>query len=337
VTAGNITINTVDCGTHACSECHGGLDLQVIHGGSSSCTKCHPGAADATTGDSGFACEQSGCHVPGSPYAGAVHAAIDAKHTLSSTPSCVGTGCHGGGTDVAAIHRPKLGCATCHGDGKTPTLVCETSGCHSTNTAGSHASHPSTQTVGSVAINGTTYNVTCSLCHASLDLQAVHGGASSCSKCHPSPADTATKGLFNCVQGGCHTTTSGNMQLVHNAADSKHTATVPGCTTNAWCHPGGSDVAKIHSYTPSSCSACHGAGKTPTLVCATAGCHPGDVYASHVAQHDYCNGCHFDSYVQEYHSPPAVPWTPCSDCHGSAPYADLSQPHDYDWGCDNCH
>jgi len=325
VTAGNITINTVDCGTHACSECHGGLDLQVIHGGSSSCTKCHPTPAAGAT--NGFTCNQSGCH-SGTLQGAAVaqHANVSTAHngTMPSGWTCTASGCHAGGTgtaDVAKIHAVTNGGpgCVCHQSGHTVTLNCQTADCHQGGAPTSHGSHESTVTAASMTINGTSYGShNCSECHASVELQTVHGGASSCTKCHPSPANTANAGTYYaCTQTGCHLVASGNMEVKHDEANGIHVSfAVNGCTV-AGCHSGGSDVALIHNVakTPAKCATCHHASVLPsaTGTCTTTGCHSATdsvnaatkIHANMGGGHDTgtwngCNGCHAS----------------CSECHG---------------------
>jgi len=331
VTAGAISINGTGYGSFSCALCHASVELQTVHGGASSCAKCHPSPASTVTSGT-FACSQSGCHVTKSGNMLAQHGSVNASHTLAATPSCVGTGCHAGGTDVAAIHGVTggPGCLACHGNGKTPTLNCVT--CHPTYPAGSgaHASHTSTVTAGPISINGTSYgSFSCSLCHASLELQTVHGGSSSCAKCHPSPASTVTSGTYVCSQAGCHVTKSGSMLAQHGSINASHTvATTPSCIA-AGCHTGGTDVAAIHGVAGGpGCAACHGGGKVPTLNCVT--CHPtypagSGAHASHVStvtatvitinSVDYgshsCSECHTSLELQTIHGGS----TSCAKCH----------------------
>ena len=95
----------------------------------------------------------------------------------------------------------------------------------------------------------------CYVCHPSADAATLHSGTpSTCNACH----------IIGPLTVDCLT--------CHAANASPHGHDVPpayaGCTS---CHSAGDAVA-IHAVTPSSCDACHGAGITPSLDCAT--CHP---------------------------------------------------------------
>jgi len=330
VTAAVISINSVSYGSHSCSECHAPLELQSLHGGASSCVKCHPSPA-STAGKLNFTCQQGGCHVTAAGNMLAQHASLNASHTVGATPSCIGSGCHTGGTDVAAIHAVAggPGCGACHGAGKTPSLVCVT--CHPTYPSPDvlHASHTSTVTAAVISINSTSYGShSCSECHSPLELQSLHGGASSCVKCHPSPASTAGKLNFTCQQGGCHVTAAGNMLAQHASLNASHTVGATPSCIGSGCHTGGTDVAAIHAVAGGpGCGACHGAGKTPSLVCVT--CHPtypagSTSHTSHVAtvtvgtitingaaypSHS-CTECHATMDLQQIAKHPA-----CATCH----------------------
>jgi len=331
VSAEVVSINGVAYGSHTCSECHTSLELQTIHGGTDSCSKCHSNPA-STVPKGSLTCAQFGCHVTKSGTMLAQHGSINASHSLAATPGCVAAGCHTGGTDVAAIHGVTggPGCAACHGGGKKPTLNCVT--CHPTYPAASakHASHPSTVTAAPIAINGVTYSsYSCSLCHTSLELQAIHGGTGSCVKCHPNPASTVTSATFDCSQAGCHVTKSGAMLAQHGSVNASHTLSFTPTCIAVGCHTGGKDVVAIHGVIGGpGCAACHGAGKKPTLVCVT--CHPtypagSGAHASHPstvsAEIISINGTSYGSHN-------------CSDCHGTR---DLQIIHGGTSSCSKCH
>jgi len=191
----------------------------------------------------------------------AVHASVSASHTLGAVPTaCVTAGCHTAGSDgkdVAALHAVAggPGCI-CHAAGKTLTLTCSASGRHPTypSVPASHASHVATVTAAtSITINSVTYlSMSCTTCHASLDLQLVTQHTN-CATCHPSPASTAPKGYFACNQANCHGagTLHGTAVVQHATAtlNSAHTVTLQTCNA-AGCHTGAysgsSDIAAIH-------------------------------------------------------------------------------------------
>ncbi len=316
VTSATMTINSVDYGTHACTECHVTTELQAVHGGASSCVKCHPTPRDSFTDWNGT-CEQGNCHAGTSRIK--QHGSINVIHTLLVAPACTVAGCHTGGSDVAAIHAPKLGCATCHGGGKVPTLACATVGCHPDGAPTTHLSHPATITTGTITINSVDYGThNCSECHATTELQAVHGGASSCSKCHPDPAASAKPWLGGCAQGDCHAGTS--TIKMHGSVNASHTVLVAPTCTVAGCHVGGSDVAAIHAP-KLGCATCHGGGKTPTLNCYASACHDP---AGHGPLHDVltrtdtCASCHAGTNLGSIKTSTgalAAKHTLCATCH----------------------
>jgi len=329
-----MTISGASYGTHACTECHPVTELRALHGGDTSCRKCHPTPATSAKPWLG-GCVQGSCHASGALR---MHATIDASHTLSAATGCTAVGCHTGGTSVAAIHkavagRSDSGCGICHATGATPTLVCASAGCHSTGATAAHTSHPSTVTSGTITIGGTAYGLhRCSECHASTELQAVHGGISGCGKCHPSPRNSITAWNGGCVQGACHA--SGTPLAMHGGASTAHVTSAAAACTGAGCHEGGSDVAAIHAKvaarTDSGCGICHAVGRTATLTCATTGCHTGaatSLHASHpakvtsatitIAAVSYgkhsCSECHATTELQAVHGGAAS----CAKCHPS--------------------
>jgi hypothetical protein len=252
--------------------CHPG-DLTVIHSGAPrGCMTCHLSDGIAPSNDC------SSCH-----DAEDVHPGM--KEHAADVASCAITGCHTGGGDVSVIHAgTDHSCATCHGGDKTPTTNCLASDCHADGAPGTHDSHPSTVTSGTITIGGAGYKYDCTFCHESTELQTLHdekGGRESCGACHPAPANTVKDTwLGGCVEGGCHV--AATPLAMHGGTIAAHAGVVPGCTTDEdACHTGGSDVAIIHKDTTLGCTTCHGDGKTPIKVCATEGCHLGGEPPSH--------------------------------------------------------
>ena len=331
-----ITIRGVDYGERGCSQCHSSLDLRTLH--ANNCSACHTTSVDTTLGGTwNKSCAQGGCHAAGStkPF----HGTLDFSHTVTAWPAgfsgCSTGSCHTGGTDVAAIHASKLGCATCHGGDKVPTLACGSVGCHEKthDLPAAHAASPASETI---TINSVDYGEHgCSECHSPLDLRNVHSGDDSCNTCHTASVKTTLGGTWNksCVQGGCHT--AGSTKPFHGTVDSSHTvsASVLGekykdCTTGT-CHSGGYDVAKIHGVAGGpGCSACHGGTKVPTLDCGTVGCHDKthDLPAAHAASPasqtitinsvDYgehgCSECHSPLDLRNLHA------NNCDACHATS-------------------
>jgi hypothetical protein len=345
-TSAEITIASVSYGVHQCSECHASTDLQVAHGENgtnNSCATCHPTPANSAT-KGVFTCAQGNCHAGTSTIP--MHGSIEISHAASAAADCTVPGCHTGGTNVAAIHsavpgRTDSGCGICH-DGvrvSKPTLVCATANCHPNGPPASHNSHPSPTTSAEITIASVSYGVhQCSECHASTDLQVAHGENgtnNSCATCHPTPANSATKGVFTCAQGNCHAGTStipmhGSIEISH-AASAAADCTVPGC------HTGGTNVAAIHSAVPgrtdSGCGICHDGVRVskPTLVCATANCHPNGPPASHDShpatvttgtitiagvgtQVHECSECHASTDLQVAHGEDGTN-NSCATCH----------------------
>ena len=333
-----ITINSVDYGEHGCSECHSPLDLRNVHGGDDSCNTCHTASVKTTLGGTwNKSCVQGGCHTAGStkPF----HGTVDSSHTVSASAlgekykDCTTGDCHSGGYDVAKIHAPKLGCATCHGGTKVPTLDCGTVGCHDKthDLPAAHAASPASQMI---TINSVAYGEHgCSECHSPLDLRTLH--ANKCDTCHSTSVKTKLGGAWDksCVQGGCHT--SGSTRPMHATLDTSHTVLASALTeqfkdcTTGTCHTGGYDVAKIHGVTGGpGCSACHGGAKVPTLDCGQGGCHDKthDLPAAHAAAPasqtitintvDYgkheCSDCHTPLDLRTLHG---VGDASCATCH----------------------
>jgi hypothetical protein len=327
LTTSTFTIGGASFGTHACSECHASSDLRVLHGGDSGCASCHPTPRNSfTTWTHG--CVQGNCHKVGTTLA--MHGSIDTSHAAKAG-ACVSAGCHV--TNVASLHAPGPGCSACHAAGKTLTLVCATSGCHPNGVPASHTSHPATVTSGSITINTVAYPARlCSECHATTELQAVHGGASSCARCHPSPRTTFSKWSGGCVQGACHA--AGASLAMHGSATTSHTVAAAGSCTITGCHAGGTDIAAIHAaitgVTRSGCPICHIAGRQATAVCSTSGCHSTAVTALHSSHPakitsdtitiggvgygtHLCSECHATTELQVAHGGASS----CAKCHPS--------------------
>jgi hypothetical protein len=326
VTSGTVTISNVSFGKHRCDECHASADLIVLHGGDGSCASCHPTRTAPLIGAWNGTCAVTNCHIPQTGVR-KQHGKIDASHTLDTVPSCVGAACHGGGTDgknAAALHKDApLGCRTCHRTGVTLTLVCATDGCHPDGKSALHDGHAATVTTGTISIGTADYGTfQCSACHPVTELQALHGGAGGCAKCHPDPAASAKPWLGGCQQGDCHK--AGTALALHGSIEASHTtpAGVQGaCGDGIGCHgtmP--ASVAAIHA-SHGGCVDCHD-GHPLTLVCST--CHDAhDLPALHAATmttstitiktHDYgthgCSECHASTDLRTIHA------TGCGSCH----------------------
>lgn len=166
---------------------------------------------------------------------------------------------------------------------------------------------------------------------ATFDIVSVHASPEeivACTDCHT--ADIMTLHSNNCVY--CHgtgITPSFDCADCHEPADSLdthpslgivHDATASACT-DAQCHA--VSVTDIHG---TNCAACHGAGITPTLDCAT--CHTTfhtAIPAAHDATGQTCigAGCHVSTDAPTIHAGACLPChavgeTPsvvCADCH----------------------
>ena len=335
-TSQTISIKGVNYGNHECIDCHTVLDLRTIHGGDASCAGCHTTSVKTTLGDGwNKGCVQGGCHAPGTALE--MHLSIDTSHTLDYTPSCIGDACHAAGTsgrDVAALHATHGGCAACHDGTRVakPTLTCASANCHPGVNPPNHTSHPATVSSGIITIGTVSGTHQCSECHATMELQALHGGVSSCIKCHPTARGSFTTWNGTCVQGVCHS--SGPLTM-HGSLEASHTlASVPSCAAvGSGCHSGGTSVAAIHA-THGGCAACHGSGKKPTLVCAS--CHSSDQLALHAQFHSYCGDCHGQYYNSDHGYLSAEPSTSnCTACHGTV-FGSTSVHDQSDSSCD-CH
>jgi len=234
-----MTVLGTSYGTHACSECHDSSDLRDLH---ADCGTCHPSPANTAT-PYAKGCVQGGCHTAGS--SAPKHAALDSAHLIAQ-PSCVAAGCHTGGTSVAAIHATQ-GCATCHGAGKTPTVVCAT--CHEAEPH--RALHDPGYQSGSVRFfdnhegwSPLDYGVECSWCHGTANLIDVH--SNNCAVCHTAggPRSTFTSWNSTCQQGGCHVT-------YHDLANAGHESEYGSSDCETYCH--NSDW----SVPAENCGGCH--------------------------------------------------------------------------------
>lgn len=327
---------TVDGERLSCATCHESTDPAVVAAIASDSTTCeschdltvsgHEGTGTAHTAT--VSCVRAGCHDPDvaathdgncaachaegkTPStqcttchaAGAYHADEAGSHSVPAG-GCVGAGCHGNATGADAELVHKGNCERCHtGDG-TPVLTCAT--CHDTGTAGLHPGAAAAHAA--PAISCTTAD-----CHG-IDVAAMHAettGGPGCVACHDA-GKTPSK-----VCADCH---ADDILQVHAAAASSHAATDTTCLSSE-CHTG-TDVTAIHDRASGGpgCAACHDPGKTPTLDCASADCHPGelgDVHSSAGADHtsSYVTcvsaSCH-DADVTEIHGHSALG---CRSCH----------------------
>jgi hypothetical protein len=341
--------------SQSCTVCHAGTPLQIhsrvqnahtatdatcvsalchssdaagIHEGTGKpgCVVCHGVGVDPT-----IAC--SACH---SRTLAVVHPNLTTAHTADPAPGCTAdeAGCHTGGADAPAIHsavprRTDNGCGICHASGKTATAGCGTSGCHPASTTGLHGSHPSKVTAGIITINNVSYGSrTCLSCHATMELQAAHGGSAGCGVCHPTARASVPKWTGTCNEGACHTASS--TRPMHGAADTVHKVPAAAACT-ALCHTGGgTDIIKIHSAvagrTDSGCGICHTKGATAAAVCDTPGCHPANgLHSGHpskvssgtitlagvVSAKLDCTKCHLTTELQSVHGGGSK----CGVCH----------------------
>lgn len=317
MTAGHtasLPLSCVSAGCHA-------SDLPALHRKAQSCATCHAAGTQATK-----VCATAGCH----PYAVSsttLHPTYVTGHTAPGT-GCTTAGCHNANVITLHVSGPGApGCRACHDSGKPAlTLVCATAGCHSSAQAG-HESHPVSPAAEPVTISGVAFGShACSECHTPLDLIDLHA---SCASCHGGPASTATF-AGGCAQGSCHT--SGALAK-HATIDAAHAGSTGSCTTGTGCHSGGTNVAAVHKT--EGCATCHAVGKTPTIACATAGCHgTGSTYpvsaphpnlaASHTSGLPagcVTSGCHAADLVALHAAKNA-----CATCHwnGKVPTKDCS-------------
>jgi hypothetical protein len=191
----------------------------------------------------------------------AAHSVTFAAHTASGT--CIATGCHV--ASAVAVHAGSgtgPGCDACHAADKTPSMACAS--CHP---GGANVVHAS------AAVAHTAWSATCvtALCHLS-DVTAVHGAADGpgCPACHAAGRTAST----SC--SACH---PGAIDVLHPRIGSAHSAPIDGCVS-AVCHV--RDVTALHGAAGGpGCGACHEAGVTTTISCAS--CHPGDLTPRHTS------------------------------------------------------
>ena len=250
-TSGNMTILGVNYGTHACTECHPSAQLGTIH--TTGCSTCHPTAVNAAK-PWDKTCASVGCHAVGTTKP--MHADLNSAHVRPADPTadgCFISGCHTGGTSLAAIHAPKLGCPTCHASGVTPSANCWASGCHA-DLSTAHPNHTSSGGSGYVSVGmnnddhgvGEGISANCADCHGS-NLVTVH--ANNCATCHSPTVRAAVKTAItnhvtNCT-AACHPSGQHNHSFV--AHQSIYDA--GGCN----CHL----VDPYDDPTQVSCSECH--------------------------------------------------------------------------------
>ncbi len=342
-----IVINGVGYGTHACADCHSSLDLRTLHAGN--CALCHAAGVKAVLGGTWTrSCVQGGCHSPSSTKP--MHGAADTSHTITTWPAkfggCTTGSCHGGGADLAKVHAAKLGCATCHGGAKVPTLDCGAVACHAgLDHAAKHAlpsprvdgctgsaCHDGTN-LGAIQFKGATSakHAACATCHSSSDPN-VSGAIAShdlrCATCHPTVDHAAKHGLPSprvdgCTGSACHNGTNLTAIRFKGAVSAKHGA----CAT---CHAS-KDTIVI------------GAIASHDLRCAT--CHP---TIDHAAKHalpsprvDGCTGsaCHDGTNLGaiRFKGSVSAKHAACATCHSSSDPNVIGAIAEQDLRCDTCH
>jgi len=327
-TGTSVSVHTPYIGTKhdvafaACTAagCHS-ASAAAIHSvpGGPSCRPCH------TDGPLTLTCDSSGCH-SGDVTTYTAHAAEDAAHTVTGV-TCVKSGCHL--SNVAKLHvGSDSNCAACHTGG---IAVKTCSNCH----GGFTPAHPAP------AAKHTAPTGTCvkSGCHGT-DVAALHNLApTQCDSCH---GEGKTPSL---TCSTCHG--AGGFPPNHPAPVAKHAITGNGCVSSA-CHAS-ANGATIHDAAPTKCDACHGAGKTPSLVCTT--CHTASVQVLHptaAGVHGVGNSCtggschktdvsliHVKGGVNKCgacHATGVTATTNCSTCHTGG--ADHTAQHG---SCNGCH
>lgn len=309
------------------SNCHsGGTNVVVIHR-AEGCATCHgPGRPTTLT------CATATCHGSADTHpASDPHPKMAAGHTTGLPGTCVQVGCHA--ADLPALHAAKSACATCHGDGKTPTKVCATAGCHpyAVSSATLHPAYVS----GHSASEGAC---TSSSCHgANVTLIHVKDGVERCVACHASGKPALNT---HCATIGCHPTTPAT-HASHPVTPADATMTISGTEYGSHacseCHVP-LDLIDLHD---SACTSCHpnpATGLTIDGGCVQGGCHQdstalemhGTIDASHtVSPAPTCTSggsCHSGgSSVAAIHSFDMLAGTGfvartgngCSICHGA--------------------
>jgi len=151
----------------------------------------------------------------------------EAQHEVTLAAECAG--CH---TDANLLpYHELLACSTCH-ESTDPAVVAAISGsdkrCEACHGAAPHgdltAAHAATVTSGLVDVftpgshySAGSWDVECTLCHASTNLLGAH--ADDCATCHAGskPADSFTTWNRSCSQGSCHVGLDHSGDGAHNA------------------------------------------------------------------------------------------------------------------------
>ncbi|HEY5467508.1 MAG TPA: hypothetical protein VIK85_00190, partial [Coriobacteriia bacterium] len=293
------------CDLGDANACHT-RDVIAIHvvAGGPGCAACHaPGVTPTALCTS--------CHT--GDFWGTIHV-VGTKHTPPDG-TCVTSECHN--TDAATIHSSNAptngpGCTPCHRTG-TLTLDCTT--CHTIDMTPRHAAQDASHTAEpgicvNSACHGSDTGVNVATLHASVPATWTGITPPNCSVCHANPPGPAGPSpSTDCSQ--CHT----DPLTFHNIGTKHHAATGT-CVTDG-CHgttADGVDAVALHASGPG-CAACHGPGKTPSVVCSTFGCHdsvPATEHAKFVSgatggkhyAHSSCDtpGCHTNMDIAAVHT-----------------------------------
>ncbi len=317
------------------------MDIHSAPGGPG-CVVCHGTGAGQHTSTN---CTDVGCH--SSDYA-SLHQNGDQAH-FAPASTCITTGCHNGGNNVAAIHGSGPSCAACHAPGVTPSLDCST--CHpATELASDHASQDASHSSSTTSCVGTG-------CH-DTNVASIHATSSAaiqapgCAACHLDATDTTPSPTPSTDCSTCHST---HVSVVHQAGNAYHTVAngSPDATDGIVCVTSGchtNDITTIHATampghtdTPPGCAACHSTGEMPSNDCTD--CHSSDprtVHAAGTASHTVdvpgCTetGCHPNSLTSIHTAPypDNSPGPECTPCHsaGATPAQGCTTPgcHDGD-------
>lgn len=299
------TLHTTDTDA-LCTDCHGSTDVRDLH---PACSTCHNGATD-TSG--GATC--AGCHAE-------AHPDLVATHTATTPASVDGCGrCHDRdavpGADAFAIHAgsPEGACDVCHDNAaRVPDIAVETIECASCHAVAGTEYHR--QADASHLFGAMPSGCVGAGCHASSSLPAEHerflgrypGYADSCALCHLN-AD-AGRIDWQTASADCSTCheVHGDIEQIHQA---------PGSQACVDCHET-PDVRDIHD----DCVTCHNATVDTSGTTACAECHTKTPLetahyptASHLAEENGCQNCHYLDMKAEHFKPTAGPVT-CVQCH----------------------